>query len=298
MKASSLSISIPVLLDENGNEVPCNKNCKYCISKMTKKPEVYSGFNNFACNLEKAKFIATNASVNSIIITGKSEPLMNLLMVKLACDTFKDFPIELQTNGLLLLKNISLVKYLKDLGVNTIAISIDNANMFRLLEKVFEEIKKLGMNIRATINITESILGLFNGLKLSVNGFISYVSSFGVDQISLRKITIPTQVEKNILCEREETKNAVKWIKENIFIYEKEIDFFYKSFESYIRENGEKVCTLSFGAVLYMVHEVSCTVFDYCIQDETTEEEIRSLVYYEDGHLSRSWVGSNWGRIF
>lgn len=298
MKASSLSISIPVLCDKDGKEIPCNKDCKYCISKMTKKPEPVSANSGFFHNLEKASFIAKSASVNSIIITGKSEPLMNLLAVEIACKKFKDFPIEVQTNGLLFLKDISLVETLWKMGVNTIAFSIDNSAMFKLLEKVFEEIKKFGMNVRTTINITHNILELFKGLKYSISEFISYISSFKIDQVSLRKITIPTQVEKNILYEREETKETVKWIKENILIYEKEIDIFYNCFEAYIRKNGEKVCTLSFGAVLYMVQGVSCTVFNYCIQDETVEEEIRSLVYYEDGHLSRSWVGSNWGRIF
>ena len=49
-----------------------------------------------------------------------------------------------------------------------------------------------------------------------------------------------------------------------------------------------------------MVDGVSVSWFDNCIQETNVDsDEIRSLVYWEDGHLSTSWYGSSqYGRLF
>ncbi len=74
-----------------------------------------------------------------------------------------------------------------------------------------------------------------------------------------------------------------------------------KSFiDMYIQElakNGQFQYKLPYGAMLYMYDDISVTYFNYCIQDNHNENDVRSLIFHEDGHLSTSWYGSNYGRI-
>jgi hypothetical protein len=75
------------------------------------------------------------------------------------------------------------------------------------------------------------------------------------------------------------------------------VNIFLRQYYAYLQSNGMKIMRLPYGATLYMVEGVSCTHFDYCIQDSNNDNDIRSLIFHEDGHLSTSWYGSNYGRI-
>ena len=55
--------------------------------------------------------------------------------------------------------------------------------------------------------------------------------------------------------------------------------------------------TLPYGAKLYDIYGISVTYFDYCIQDSSNEDDLRSLIFQEDGHLNTNW-NSEAGRIF
>ena len=46
---------------------------------------------------------------------------------------------------------------------------------------------------------------------------------------------------------------------------------------------------LPFGATVFDINGVSFTYFDYCVQESSNDETIRSLIYQEDGHLYTSW---------
>jgi len=68
MKATNLAISIPYK--------GCDKNCPYCVSKMT-------GYNTadedaIIRNRPKVKNMAALASIGSVLLTGKGEPLLNV----------------------------------------------------------------------------------------------------------------------------------------------------------------------------------------------------------------------------
>lgn len=77
MKANSMSITIPV---GNNGEFKCNKNCPYCVSKMTGLNEV--DYKGFIRHLPKAEKMAQMTEVQSVIITGKTEPTLNLKAIK------------------------------------------------------------------------------------------------------------------------------------------------------------------------------------------------------------------------
>lgn len=254
----------------------------------------------FVKNLDKARHLAEMAKVSSVIITGKTEPLTNMEMVKVACKAFSDFPLEIQTNGILLLnkKNIHL---LDDLRVDTVAISIDNLSQIYSLREAIDQIKELGMTVRVTVNLSREVTEPFYDDEVKVygtryyhkilNNIVKMAKFYGIDQVSFRKITIPLNPVNT-----PESIKAQEWIKNHA--YSEEADAFFDVYADFIKKNGIKVAELAFGAVIYMYEGISFTYFDYCIQDENNGENIRSLIYYEDGHMSTTWYGSNHGRIF
>jgi hypothetical protein len=80
---------------------------------------------------------------------------------------------------------------------------------------------------------------------------------------------------------------TAKWINENV------------DPEQYVRlfDEMKAACTLHgrflrqlhFGPSVYAYRGVSVSYSDYCIQDSNVGEDIRSLIFLEDGHLYTSW---------
>jgi sulfatase maturation enzyme AslB (radical SAM superfamily) len=122
MKAQNLSICIP----NRG----CNKNCPYCISRMTG----YMDANEMLAkrNLGTVKHFAGQLNVSSVLLTGKGETLLNDKTVNdvlFYLEEFKCYVTELQTNGLTLFDsndNVNLLDSLYKANLNIIAFSIDN----------------------------------------------------------------------------------------------------------------------------------------------------------------------------
>lgn len=276
MKANSLSISIP-------SEATCKKNCPYCISKMTGKANV--DYVNFFRNLKKARKIADNADISCVIITGKTEPLQleNLEMFLDICKLFQDYPIEVQTNGTTLNQG-AVLRTLNEARVNTVAVSIDNWNQMREQGEILNRLSKLGFNTRVTINLTENIL------SHSFWDYIRICSYSGINQMSFRELTIPSN-----FVETNESREAINYIQ---YVDLEKVRNFLDGFNNLILEEGTFVRNLPFGASIYMVDGISVTIFRHCIQENSNEDDIRSLIYYEDGHMSTSWYSSNHGRIF
>ena len=278
MKANSLSISVPYK--------GCNKkktdvcyNC--CISKITGFVE-NSNFNNMVFRSRKVVKFAEMAGVTSVIVTGKGEPSLNMEAVSYFGSVFSSFPLELQTNGLFLIKNLDTVDELA-FSYDTIAISIDDIEKIQEFSQVFQRIHKNGMTSRITVLLHDKNL-------IDPETFIRYCKTFGIDQISFRKITIPNNVQIT-----KEKIEHIKWIEKNVT--EDHVDTFLDYLRELIENKGHLVRKLPFGATLYNVDGISVTYFDYCIQDDSGDEDIRSLIFHEDGHLSTSWEGSNVGRI-
>lgn len=264
MRANNLSICIP----NNG----CNKNCPYCISKMTDKVNTDSDL--FKHNMNKVKHFATMCGVTSISITGKGEPTMNMPKVFQVLRKFKDFPTELQTNGLNIERNADFrrkgIKKLIGAHLNVLAISIDK----------FEDIAKFGRLLcnetslvkRITICVTDAFK------DICLTGILVECLIYDIDQVSFRQITTPTYRTSS-----QESDNAVAWIKCHTSL---------DVYGEYMREllSGYRIIrSLPYGATIYDYCGMSVVGFDYCIQDESNNDDIRSLIYKEDGHLYTTW---------
>ena len=162
MNIQSISIVVPTK--------GCVNNCKFCVSRM------HSNEYDYKCDhiqiMKRIKWAVMNG-INTCILTGTGEALQNKAFLKTLVEIFKDmnypFPnTELQTTGVLL-DDENLV-LLKDLGVNTISLSIsdlfnddNNADIIGISEKlkfklpyICELIRAHGFNLRLSLNMTNA----------------------------------------------------------------------------------------------------------------------------------------------
>jgi hypothetical protein len=261
MKANNLTICI---------DAPCNKKCPYCVSKMTFYPEPNE--NLFCGNMQIAVKMANLASVSSVLITSKGEPLNDLSTVENICKIFYNFPLELQTNGLKL-KHLP-IEVLEGWGINTIAFSIDKyQDMFSFKEQ-FDDCKKRGINVRITVVLSD--------LWTPPDGynFLADCTQLGIKQVTLRKMTVPS-----LILITEESIKTAEWIKEHS--KEKHEMFLGPLYCYELPEN--LVRQLPFGPSVYDMEGIAVTTIDYCIQESNNTEDIRSLIYHQDGHMYTSW---------
>ncbi|MDD3625816.1 MAG: hypothetical protein PHV06_00715, partial [bacterium] len=229
-------------------------------------------------NLKKVKHTAEIADVPSVLITGKGEPLLGYDDLLWIISEFREFYCELQTNGIYLNNNPELVKELADTGLNVVAISLDLLNDFENYKNLFAAIRKNGMLNRITLNITNKI-----PFDISFEILIKLCREHFIDQFSLRNIVIPN----NIDLVKPEVKKTADWIKSNVnpLLYERLVS----DLKTYVKKAGFLIRELPYGAKLYDYEGISVTFFDYCVQDSHNEDDIRSLIFQEDGHLYTTW---------
>ena len=262
MKANNLTISI---------SAPCRRNCPYCISNMTFYPKANDDL--FLRNLDKAIKMAHLCGVTSVLITSKGEPLNRLDYIKNLAEAFKLFPLEIQTNGEMLI-GMGVLDMLYYSGVNTIAISVDSMAAIKTLEPVYSMIAGYGFNLRLTIVISD----LWE--EKDVKPLLEYCASNGIRQLTFRLTTIPY-----IYRTGEKSEATIKWIEENTKKSQKE---FFESINMFA--NSENlVRELAFGPKVYSAMGISITSIPYCIQEHNNTQDIRSLIYHQDGHMYTSW---------
>lgn len=273
MKAGNVTISVP--------DKGCNKNCPYCVSKITGKMK--SNPELMKAHVRKVKKLADAAQVFCILLTGKGEPLCNIEMTEYFIRAFSEYSVELQTNGITLEEDLSLLGHLHMLGLNVVAISVDDLSDFN--PDLLNAIHKTGMLTRITFNVTNK---LHKGGSINVKGYsyqdltfrnlIDVCKTAHVDQMTIRNIVVPNNTER--------TKET-KWIEDNVdsSIYRKIEEHMIKSCE----KNGELIMQLPYGALVYDYEGIAVSYSRYCVQDSNKGDDIRSLIFQEDAHVYTSW---------
>lgn len=273
MKAQNLSVSLPYM--------GCNKDplCEYCISHITGFVE--TNYELMRRNIPKIKKIAESTGITTVLLTSKGEPFldgdwletfikkMDLVYFFIQC--FNDFPLEIQTNGIWLNENKDHISKLQANGLDVIAFSIDDLATLVEYENLFELIKDEGMLTRVCINLTSMISEAIN-----FEIFMSGIKKYAINQLLIRHISYPSNA---VMSER------TKWIDRNANInrYERLYD------EMITMEQTQLVRILPHGAEIYDVDGIAVSFSDWCIQEINQTEDIRSLVFLEDGHLYTSW---------
>lgn len=260
MKANNLTISVPA---------ECQLNCPYCVSKMTFAPKPNACL--FKRNLTKARELARAARVSSVLVTSKGEPLLaDIELLRWISFVFKSFPLEIQTNAIALTPE--MIDWLYDHYFNTVAISLTKPLSHYHLQ--LTNLKNKGLISRITIVLTD--------LPLFYDSLIDDCISLGVKQLTLRRATVP-KVSKPT----QESRETTTWINNNT--KSKYLDII-----NYIKDH-DIIRTLSFnsnsskGTAVYDIEGIAVTIIDYCIQEKHSENDIRSLIYHQDGHMYTSW---------
>jgi len=263
LKAENLTISVP----NHG----CDKNCPYCVSRMT--GYVTNDFLKMLRNYPKVIEVARTAEVTSVLFTGKGEPMLAYReLIKLA-RLFNFWPLELQTNGIRLADGGDRqLKALYKAGFDVIAVSSDSASRLSAYRGLFSRIGQAGMISRITVNITD----LLGGVTFS--GLLAYCRENGISQLTLRRIVTP---------EDPKDKETAEWIAGHA----DGSDYLSLMDQArlYVAERGKLIRTLNHGVQVYDCQGVSFSYSDYCIQERNLGDNIRSLIFLEDGHLYTSW---------
>lgn len=265
MKAQNLTISLPYK--------GCDKNCPYCISKMT--GPIKTDRNLMVRNIPKVKTLATAANVTSVLLTSKGEPFLDFWEVVKFAVEFNEFPVEVQTNGLWLSKlpaseQSAKIGALSTAGVNTVAVSVDTLDEIEYFSELFFQLYDNNIVVRVCVNVTDKLTSSFTVI------FDRTADTGCVRQLLVRNITVPKRH-----TETADALKAVEWINSNV----DDRRFF---------DLKQGLCldcirTTPFGNRVYDLKGISVIFSDYCLQEANRTEDIRSLVFQEDGHVYTSW---------
>lgn len=263
MIAQTLSVVVPSL--------GCNKNCPYCVSKMTPLTHYNPALHDR--NIEKVSLFAARSGVEAVLFTCQGEPTLNMEFVCKTANKFRNFPLEIQTNGLRLLENpYHITNLLLDNGFDVVAVSLDS-------EKQFEDYRVMlcGLANQITVRLTISV-SLVLGKYLNYSELFKYAKEVGAHQICVRKLTFPED------CRNDEPK---KWI-ESMAMGDT-IDEALDDLRTVLSWNPT-IRVTSTGLRIVDVDGVAVSYQQQCIQESVEEDEaVRSLVFREDGHLYTSW---------
>lgn len=263
LKAENLTISVP--------NFGCDKNCPYCVSRMTGYVE--NDYPRMLRNFKKAVHVARAAEVTSVLFTGKGEPTLAYRELIELAGYFNFWPLELQTNGIRLAHgDDSLLSGLYDAGFDVIAVSIDTKDDFEAYRGLFSRIGRAGLISRVTVNVTD-LLG-----DVSFSYLLSYCRENAVSQLTLRRIVTPEDPRDD--------KTAL-WIADHVD--DKDYLTLMEQARLHVSQHAKLIRTLNHGVEVYDCAGVSFSYSDYCIQERSLGSNVRSLIFLEDGHLYTSW---------
>lgn len=299
MSIQSISVVVPTKA--------CVNNCKFCVSKMHDNPYC----NKFdVIQYRKRIKKAVIERVGTLILTGTGEVLQNKLFLK----KFKEvlakeghpFPnVEVQTTGVMLMESeISTnnllkekriiypnVQLLKELGVNTISLSVSdifssvkNSHIISIPDKLYFDFPKLctfikeqGFNLRLSLNMTNVYDDKYP------EDIIMRCKELGADQITVRKL----------YGGGDDNPESI-WVDENACK-----DRVIERFEEYIAGGydghewsggeGKKGFKLPFGAWVYSINGMSIAIDNDCMAKEEATKDLKYIILRENGKLYWSW---------
>lgn len=263
LKAENLTISVP--------NAGCDKNCPYCVSRMT--GYVANDYPKMLRNARKVINVARAAEVTSVLFTGKGEPTLAYARLVELAGLFNFWPLELQTNGIgLAAGDDRLLSGLYEAGFDVVAVSVDNTAELDTYRKLFSRIGQAGLISRITVNVTD-LLG-----KVDFSDLLAYCRANEISQLTLRRIVTP---------ENPKDAPTAEWIVHHA--HESDYHRLMEQARSFVSEHGRLIRTLNHGVEVYDCGGVSFSYSDYCIQERNVGDNVRSLVFLEDGHLYTSW---------
>lgn len=279
MKIVAESLSVVV------GTTACMSACPFCVANMTYDPSKThkAEFNIDA--YKKALAVAKSAAVNTVLITGKGEPLIwpDIVEKSIFYATSANIPIvEIQTNGVLIPKLAEKFRVWSNLGLTTVClsrVSMDdyvNSHVYSprspdtlwSIKDLTNLLHDMNLSVRVSLVLTREHYPA-NKMKSRLNSTIDRCKEIGVDQLTIRSVETPS------------TSNDVDTLK-----YASENKVFY--WQRFIKDRGTRLLRLSFGAEVYDVGGQNVCISN-CLTIDEEPDTIRSLIFFPDGHLRYSW---------
>ncbi len=274
----------------------CVNKCPFCVSRMHDN-KYENNFNKFEIK-KRIKWAISN-DINTCIITGTGEAFQNYHFLGRLADLFEEmnhpFPnVEFQTTGVMLMdKSIDNIYYgveiLKELGVNTISLSvsdifnsvnnwniIDAPEKFKVsLSSLCSFIKDNDFNLRLSLNMTN----IYN--NKSPEQILRTCKSLRADQITFRK-----------MYHSDDDSSETIWVKNNSC----DNDLFIE-IKNYIegtdikKGQGEFLYLLPFGGKVYSIDGMSTAIDDDCMS-KSSVESLKYVILRENGKIYCRWDDS------
>jgi len=233
-------------------------------------------------NVPKVQEIARAAEITSVLITSTGEPMLNWDALRAMTSRFALWPVEVQTNGMKLNStqndcyNDRSVKtnycdILFDYGMSVIAVSIDHPGLFQHYKFAFTNIVRANMVARVTVNVTDRFK------DVSFEKILGWCKELGIRQLLIRRITTP---------EGAEGSDQAKWIAKHTGT---EYDRLVDEASVALQNRGRLLRNLTHGAQVWGIDGISYVCSDWCLQETNDGNNVRSLIFREDGHLYTSW---------
>jgi hypothetical protein len=241
-----------------------------------------SDFGLMKKNLPKVKTVTRAASVASVLITGKGEPMLSVDKTEFLIKELSEWPVELQTNGLFLAHHPHILSQLYLSGLNVMALSVDSFDHLKKMGGLIGEAKHLGVVVRICLNLTDRIPPVYN----KFSHILHVIKKYEPDQLLVRHISYPEEFDEDYIDREGKRPLEVDWI-------DKHVDYkrYLELMDSAINIRGRTlVRTLPHSAQVWDIGGVSVSFSDYCVQVVNNTEDIRSLIFLEDGHLYTSWA--------
>jgi hypothetical protein len=262
---------------------------KYVLKIKFPKDGVYTQREFNEHNIDKFEFykrlkFSRDNNCNTAILTGIGEPLQNKMYLEFFHAMNQDLPnpfvwIEIQTSGVMLMQDSNLT-FLKNIGVDTISLSLSNifdsksnAEMCGISEKLYfdinelcREIKSHNFNLRLSLNMT-SVYD--NATPAQI---LQRAKDLGADQVTFRK-----------LYSSGENKDIDNWVEEN----KMEANAFGR-LRDFIKNEGVALEILPFGAVKYSYEEIGLVIDEDCMAKEI-KDTYKYLILRENCRLYSRW---------
>jgi len=262
----------------------CNANCKFCVSKMT--PDFHHDKTFNVAKFQKAAKYAHSCGANTFLITGKGEPLLSIDEIKSMIILTRDlFPIiELQTNGILLTKEI--LDDFRNLGLTTVSLSCVGRNLVLNKKIISDKFVDLKTNVElihdSNLIVRLSTIMIKDGLdSLSkIIDYIEYCNHIGIDQIKLFPVSRP-KISRNA--------EITEWVDDNSVSLT-----ILNQLKNFLNKKATKLMNLAHGDTIYSYQNDKMRTdqnvsFGSCLTESGDDTVIRQVIYCSDNKVRYSW---------
>lgn len=274
----------------------CVNKCPFCVSRMHEN-NYENSFDEFQIT-KRLKWAIMNG-VNTCIFTGTGEALQNYHFLGRVADLFRkmDYPfpnVEFQTTGVMLTEfdnNIHCkrghqllgyynINILKELGVNTISLSVSD---------IFEDINNLeiiGVSEKFKFYLNELIPFLKNNgfnIRLSLNMLNKYDSFLPSEIIGRCKFLGADQITFRKMYSAADDSEQSLWVRNNK-CSDKKLD----DIRIYIENSDAFLYKLPFGASVYSINGMSTVIDNDCMSKENNES-LKYCILRKNGKLYAQW---------